>query len=498
MFDALCCATRARRLGRLRAGGAGLPEARAGGDRPAGRPRRARSGAALHGAAGQGRLLGQRDQARAGARPGRLSGVHAQGHTDVAYLACARRLLRRARRCLPAVRHPQRAAPWRADLQLARRAGAAIEFQRLHGMGEALYDAAAGRAARASPCRIYAPVGEPPRPARLSGAPPARERRQLLVRQPASPTRSAARRAAAATRPRSSARGRRRASAHAAAARRCIGRARNSRGIDLADEPRSPSCADASPARASRIAAAPIDGVDWRRRPRAVLNPIDRATSSAGARGQRRQAQAAVARRGARFAGWSDTPPAERAALLERAADAARSSAAPTAVALLRARGRQDAAPTRVAEVREAVDFLPLLRAAGRALMARPSLPGPTGEATAALRGRGVFVCISPWNFPLAIFIGQVAAALAAGNTVVAKPAEQTPLVARRRGARCCTRPACRADALQLLHGRGETVGAALVADPRIAGVVLHRLAPQVARMINRALAAERRRRSCR
>src|SRR6185295_9168908 len=140
------------------------------------------------------------------------------------------------------------------------------------------------------------------------------------------------------------------------------------------------------------------------------------------------------------------------------------------------------------AEVREAADFCRYYAAeARRVLMAEP-MPGPTGETNdLTYRGRGVFVAISPWNFPLAIFTGQIAAALAAGNCVVAKPAEQTPLIA--------------AEAIRLLHGAGVpktalhlmpgdgAVGAALTADPRVAGVAFTG-STEVARLINRSLAA--------
>jgi RHH-type proline utilization regulon transcriptional repressor/proline dehydrogenase/delta 1-pyrroline-5-carboxylate dehydrogenase len=117
-------------------------------------------------------------------------------------------------------------------------------------------------------------------------------------------------------------------------------------------------------------------------------------------------------------------------------------------------------------------------------------LPGPTGESNELrLTARGPWVCISPWNFPLAIFLGQVAAALATGNTVLAKPAEQTPTVAVEavKLLHACGVPA---DAVQVLNGPGETVGAALVAHPRIAGVVFTG-STQVAKIIQRALAAK-------
>ncbi len=140
-------------------------------------------------------------------------------------------------------------------------------------------------------------------------------------------------------------------------------------------------------------------------------------------------------------------------------------------------------------EVREAIDFLRYYAQQARALDGETALPGPAGESNELrLAGRGVFVCISPWNFPLAIFIGQVAAALVTGNTVIAKPAEQTPLVAQRAVA-LMHAAGVPAEALQLAPGRGETVGAALTSDPRIAGVAFTG-STATARAINRALAA--------
>jgi RHH-type proline utilization regulon transcriptional repressor/proline dehydrogenase/delta 1-pyrroline-5-carboxylate dehydrogenase len=126
-----------------------------------------------------------------------------------------------------------------------------------------------------------------------------------------------------------------------------------------------------------------------------------------------------------------------------------------------------------LAEVREAVDFCRYYAQQGCLAFATPAvLPGPTGERnTLSLHGRGAFVCISPWNFPLAIFTGQVAAALMAGNSVLAKPAPQTPLVAAR-AVSLMLEAGIPADVIHLLPGDGVTVGAALVGDPRIAGVV--------------------------
>jgi RHH-type proline utilization regulon transcriptional repressor/proline dehydrogenase/delta 1-pyrroline-5-carboxylate dehydrogenase len=125
------------------------------------------------------------------------------------------------------------------------------------------------------------------------------------------------------------------------------------------------------------------------------------------------------------------------------------------------------------ADLREAVDHLRYAAAQARLKFAAPRLlKGPTGEEnTLSLHGRGVFAAISPWNFPLAIFTGQIAGALAAGNAVVAKPAEQTPLVAAR-AVELLHRAGVPPDVLHLLPGKGETVGAALVKDERVAGVV--------------------------
>jgi delta-1-pyrroline-5-carboxylate dehydrogenase PutA-like protein len=143
-----------------------------------------------------------------------------------------------------------------------------------------------------------------------------------------------------------------------------------------------------------------------------------------------------------------------------------------------------------VAEVREAVDFCRYYAEQAEQRLADQPLPDPTGESNLLrLHGRGVFVCISPWNFPLAIFAGQVVAALVAGNTVAAKPAEQTPRVARRFVA-LLHEAGVPADAVAWLHGPGETVGAALVADARTAGVCFTG-STAVARLINRSLAAK-------
>jgi RHH-type proline utilization regulon transcriptional repressor/proline dehydrogenase/delta 1-pyrroline-5-carboxylate dehydrogenase len=145
--------------------------------------------------------------------------------------------------------------------------------------------------------------------------------------------------------------------------------------------------------------------------------------------------------------------------------------------------------PDALAEVREAVDYLRYYALRARADFARPEpMPGPTGERNeVALHGRGVFACISPWNFPLAIFTGQIAAALAAGNAVIAKPAEETPLIAAR-AVRLLHQAGIPTAILHLLPGTGEAVGAPLVADTRVQGVAFTG-STETARLINLALA---------
>ena len=199
-------------------------------------------------------------------------------------------------------------------------------------------------------------------------------------------------------------------------------------------------------------------------------------------------ANAAIAAAREGFKGWSRTPAQRRATMLEQAADLLEQRRAHFIALLQREGGKtlDDA----LSEVREAVDFCRYYAAEGRKLFGEGEpLPGPTGESNVLqLRGRGVFVAISPWNFPLAIFLGQVAAALMAGNAVVAKPAEQTPLIAAE-AVRLLHQAGVPASALHLVPGDGS-IGAALVAHPDVAGVVFTG-STEVARSINRALAAK-------
>src|SRR6202041_3427220 len=194
---------------------------------------------------------------------------------------------------------------------------------------------------------------------------------------------------------------------------------------------------------------------------------------------------AAMAAAALGFPAWAATPVSERAAAIERTADLLQQNRGHL-LALLQNEGGKTLDDA-LAELREAIDYCRYYAAQARRQLAPHDMPGPTGEKnTLRYRGRGVFVCISPWNFPLAIFLGQVAAALAAGNAVVAKPAEQTPLIGAA-AIRLLHEAGVPGDVVHLVPGDGK-IGAALVADARIAGVAFTG-STEVARLINRRLA---------
>ncbi len=186
-------------------------------------------------------------------------------------------------------------------------------------------------------------------------------------------------------------------------------------------------------------------------------------------------------------ASWDKTPAEQRAVCLEKAADLLEQQTDLFMALAIRESGKtiNDA----IAEVREAIDFCRYYAAQARMHLAKPTqLPGPTGELNVLeLHGRGVIACISPWNFPLAIFMGQVTAALAAGNAVIAKPAGQTPLIASY-AIKLLHQAGIPESVLHLLPGSGGVVGAQLVADHRIKGIIFTG-STETARMINQSLA---------
>ncbi|MGB5542795.1 MAG: bifunctional proline dehydrogenase/L-glutamate gamma-semialdehyde dehydrogenase PutA, partial [Gammaproteobacteria bacterium] len=199
-------------------------------------------------------------------------------------------------------------------------------------------------------------------------------------------------------------------------------------------------------------------------------------------------AQSAVEVAARAYPAWDATPASARGNILRRAADLFESHGPELMALCIREAGKS--IPDSLAELREAVDFLRYYAARAEQDFGVPQLmPGPTGERNElSLHGRGVFFCVSPWNFPLAIFAGQVAAALAAGNSVIAKPAEQTSLVAFR-AVQLLHEAGIPVEVLNFLPGLGPEVAAPILPDPRIAGVAFTG-STETAQIINRQLAA--------
>jgi RHH-type transcriptional regulator, proline utilization regulon repressor / proline dehydrogenase / delta 1-pyrroline-5-carboxylate dehydrogenase len=405
--------------------------------------------------------------------------------TDVNYVACARRMLAAGPALYPMFA-THNALSVATILELAG-AGTPFEFQRLHGMGEALYEQITGK--RGLPCRVYAPVGGHEdllaylvRRLLENGANSSFINRLVDERAPideivADP---AARLKLLEVKPHP----------RIPLPADLYGRARrNSRGRDLADWPTLIQLKAALDQAASRaLEAAPLIGgvACASATPVPVTEPADRrrVVGHVVWAGQP-ELDAALGRAERAQPAWDAAGGAARAQCLERAADLIETQMAELAALIIREGGRT--VPNAIDELREAVDFCRFY--AGEALrhFGEAVLPGPTGERNLyRLAGRGIFLCISPWNFPLAIFLGQVAAALAAGNAVIAKPAEQTPLIAFA-AVKLLHQAGIPGDVLHLLPGDGA-VGAALVADPRIAGVAFTG-STEVARAINLRLA---------
>ncbi len=406
--------------------------------------------------------------------------------TDVSYLACARKLLAATDAIYPAF------ATHNANTigQIkALAAGKEFEFQRLHGMGEELYEELARLEGaigdRRTPVRIYAPVGSHKEllaylvrrllenganssfvnriadeqvsideligdpVAELDALRPRRNPKILLPRDVFGPDRH------------------------------------NSAGLDLSDSlEREPVLARLQALESKRWTAKPTIGSGT---PRPVTSPHDRGSevgtvfeASADDVDQMVRAGHAAQQR------WDAVGGEARAPLLDRTADLFEEHREQFYSLCIREAGKT--LPDAILEVREAVDFLRFYASEARRQFVRPMpLPGPTGEHNELrLHGRGVFACISPWNFPLAIFAGPVAAALAAGNAAIAKPAEQTPLI----GALAIDlfhQAGVPKDIVQLAPGDGR-VGAALTQHPLLAGVAFTG-STDTARLINRALA---------
>jgi RHH-type proline utilization regulon transcriptional repressor/proline dehydrogenase/delta 1-pyrroline-5-carboxylate dehydrogenase len=404
--------------------------------------------------------------------------------TDLSYLAAARRLL-----SAPDAVYPQFAthnAHTLAAVHEIAGSGGEFEFQRLHGMGEALHLAATDLLVPRRACRVYCPVGS------HEELLPYLVRRLLengantsfvhKISDPATPLRKviedpldALERHGSLPHPK------------IPLPAKIFDVRRNSAGIDMSDMPALTAlAAELQQVRAAPWHAAPVisgEAVEGEAQTR--TEPADRhrtigtvhesitvdtelTLETAAAAGNRASAE-------------------ERAQVLERAADLFETHRAALMARIVGEAGRT--IPNALSEVREAVDFLRYYAAEARRLFGQPlPLPGPTGERNnLTLHGRGVFVCISPWNFPLSIFTGQIAAALAAGNAVIAKPAGQTPLIAAE-AVRLLLAAGIEANSLALLPGGGD-LGAQLVRDPRVSGVAFTG-STKTGWSINRALAA--------
>ena len=406
--------------------------------------------------------------------------------TDVSYLACAARLFEHGDVIRPAFA-THNAYTVAAVKEMA--AGRSFEFQRLHGMGEEVYEALHRLEGNSpTPVRIYAPVGGHKEllaylvrrllengantsfvnrmgdadvaAEELVGDPVAELEALTPRRNPAIPLPA-----------------------------EIFGDRQNSAGVDLSD----PLVLGPLQAKLNALA-----GQSWTAEPTFAqenageIAPITSPQDTRIEVGTRRDAtpaevEYAITRATAIQAGWDALGGEKRALLLEEAADLFEAHTPEFLSLCQREAGKTllDA----VLELREAVDFLRYYAGEARRQFSGPiNLPGPTGEEnTLRLHGRGVFATISPWNFPLAIFIGMASAALAAGNTVVTKPAEQTPLIAAL-AVKLCHQAGIPPEALQLLPGAAE-VGQAITSDPRIAGVAFTG-STETARLINQSLAA--------
>ncbi|MEZ2587783.1 trifunctional transcriptional regulator/proline dehydrogenase/L-glutamate gamma-semialdehyde dehydrogenase [Pantoea agglomerans] len=392
-------------------------------------------------------------------------------YTDISYLACARKLL-----AVPSLIYPQfathNAHTLAAIYQLAGNNyyPGQYEFQCLHGMGEPLYEQVVGKVADGKlnrPCRIYAPVGTHEtllaylvRRLLENGANTSFVNRiadtslpiDELVADPVTAVEKLGASEGAIGLPHPK----------IPLPRELYGDNRvNSAGLDMANEHRLASLSSALLSSAAQpcLAEPMIDGEAGAGELRDILNP-----AAPGDRvGQVREAteqEVSVALDAAVNSGpiWFATPPQERAAILERAAQIMEGQMQQLLGILVREAGKTY--NNAIAEVREAVDFLYYY-----AGMVRDDFDNETH------RPLGPVVCISPWNFPLAIFTGQIAAALAAGNSVLAKPAEQTPLIAAQ-AVQILLDAGVPPGVLQLLPGQGETVGAQLTGDVRVRGVM--------------------------
>jgi RHH-type proline utilization regulon transcriptional repressor/proline dehydrogenase/delta 1-pyrroline-5-carboxylate dehydrogenase len=420
-------------------------------------------------------------------------------NTDVSYLACARRLFNAGSTLIYPQFATHNAHTIAAVHHMAQ--GRPFEFQRLHGMGVELYADVISKKTFNVPCRVYAPVGShqdllPYLVRRLleNGANTSFVNRivdeSLAPRELVADPCQTVRAFDSIPHPRIPLPTNLYAANVAQAQNSNFIFRKNSMGVNFANDNELRELADAVNTQAGPWKACPlVPGANSKGATVEVTDPSDRRrVIGSYVTADDATVQKAIANASAAQEGWNNLPVTNRAAMLEFAADQLEARRAEFIALCVREAGKS--LPDAIAEIREAVDFLRYYATMARRLFAEPELlPGPTGETNQLfLGGRGVFVGISPWNFPLAIFVGQVSAALAAGNTVLAKPAEQTSLIGYL-ATQLLHEAGIPKDVLQFVPGDGPTVGAALTRDPRVAGVVFTG-ATETAWAINRALAA--------
>ncbi|TAN02710.1 MAG: bifunctional proline dehydrogenase/L-glutamate gamma-semialdehyde dehydrogenase PutA [Rhodanobacteraceae bacterium] len=408
-------------------------------------------------------------------------------NTDVSYLACARRMFEAGATLI----YPQFAthnAHTIAAIQHISK-GRPYEYQRLHGMGAELYAEVIGKEHMNVPCRVYAPVGShkdllPYLVRRLleNGANTSFINHvvdeflpmQQLVGDPCETVRAYP----SKPHPRIP------LPVHLYGDLR-----KNSMGVNLSSDNELAALAEAANRHPGPWTAAPlVPGATPAGNAVKVTNPADRRVEVGGwVAADKATVQKALANAEAAQPAWDRLPAASRAAIMEHAADQLEARRGEFISMCVREAGKT--IPASIAEVREAADFLRYYATMARRLFGQPEqLPGPTGETNElSLHGRGVFVCISPWNFPLAIFTGQISAALVSGNSVIAKPAEQTTLIAHAM-VKLLHEAGVPADVLQFVPGDGAVVGPLLTSDARVSGVAFTG-STETARAINRALA---------
>ncbi|MGJ4890769.1 trifunctional transcriptional regulator/proline dehydrogenase/L-glutamate gamma-semialdehyde dehydrogenase [Bradyrhizobium sp. HKCCYLRH3099] len=400
-----------------------------------------------------------------------------KSHTDVSYLACARKLLAAPDAVFPQfATHNARTLASIVEMAGPDYTPGQYEFQCLHGMGEPLFEEVVGPERLGRPCRIYAPVGSHEtllaylvRRLLENGANTSFVNRiadpgvsiDELITDPVEIVRAAEHSGAPHDKIRRPP--------------ELFGKARvNSAGLDLSDENALAHLAEGLVVSVTCGWTARPPGAAEGQGARLIRNPADHDDIVGKvADASPSDIEAALMRAAAVAPGWAATPASTRAACLRRAADALEARSTVLIGLIVREAGKTYA--NAMGEVREAVDFLRYYAHEIEALAANdPLIP------------LGPIVCISPWNFPLAIFTGQIAAALAAGNPVLAKPAEETPLIAAE-AVRIIHEAGVPAEVLQLLPGDGR-VGAALVGDPRVQGVMFTG-STEVARLIQTQLA---------